>query len=112
MNEDKNHQELLEILAKAWETLDATELLNYIHPDFQYDSQWVFASMYADEYPGYITGKFRTIKASGSKVDISIVEDDSFGGNMIKLVQDKTRVGYLRIKATDGKISKMDMCMF
>lgn len=108
----KNHQELIEILAKAWETLDASELIKYIHPDFQYDSQKVFASMYADEYPDYITGKFRTIKTSGSKVDVSIVEDNYFGGNMIKLVQDETNVAYLRIKTTDGKISKMDMCMF
>ena len=110
----KSHQELVEILAKAWETLDASELLKYIHPDFQYDSQWVFASMYADEYPGYITGKFNAIKNSNSKVEVSIVKDDVFSAdeNMVKLLQDDTRLAYLRIKTTDGKISKMDMCMF
>ena len=109
---EKNHQDLVEILAEAWKSLDASELLNYIHPNFQYDSQWVFASMYADEYPNYITGKFRAIKTSGSKVEVSIVEDNYFGGSMVKLVQDEDKVGYLRIKAADGKISKMDMCMF
>ena len=110
MNE--GHQELLEVLAEAWRTLDASELVRHIHPDFQSVSQWVFASMYADEYPGYITGKFNAIKTSGSKVEVSVVSDDIFGGNMIKLVQDGTKEAYLRIKATDGKISKMDMCMF
>lgn len=109
---EKNHQDLVEILAEAWKSLDASELLNYIHPNFQYDSQWVFASMYADEYPSYITGKFQAIKTSGSKVEVSIVEDNYFGGSMVKLVQDEDKVGYLRIKAADGKISKMDMCMF
>ena len=64
MNENTNsdHEKLVEILAEAWRKLDAQELLKHIHPNFQYDSQWVFASMYA--------------------------------------------------KVTDGKISKMDMCMF
>ena len=107
-----NHQKLVEILAEAWRTLDASELLKYIHPNFQYDSQWVFASMYADEYPDYITGKFNAIKTSGSKIDVSIVNDDMLGGSMVKLVQDEVKPGYLRIKETDGKISKMDMCMF
>ncbi|MBQ9433348.1 MAG: hypothetical protein IJU26_03940 [Synergistaceae bacterium] len=110
---EKNHEELVEILAEAWKNLDASELLNYIHPDFQYDSQWVFRSMYGDEYPGYITGQFRTIKNVASKVEVSIVYDNVFyGGTMVKLVQDETRVGCLRIKTKDGKISKMDMCMF
>ena len=110
---NKNHDELVEILANAWRRLDASELVKYIHPDFQYDSQWVFASMYADEYPSYITGKFRAIKDSDSQVEVSIVDDEAFGeGTMVKLVQDKVNPAYLRIKATDGKISKMDMCMF
>ena len=108
-----DHQQLLEILAHAWKTLDASELVKCIHPDFQYDSQKVFASMYADEYPSYITGKFKTIKKHGSKIEVSIVKDNYFGeGNMIKLVQDENTVAYLRIKVRDGKICKMDMCMF
>ena len=110
---EKNHDELAAILADAWKNLDPSELLKYIHPDFQYDSQWVFDSMYADQYPEYITGKFRAIKNTGSKVEVSVVDDDVFGGGkMVKLVQDETSVGYLRIRTTDGKISKMDMCMF
>ena len=108
-----DHQQLLEILAHAWKTLDASELIHYIHPEFQYDSQKVFASMYADEYPSYITEKFKTIKKHGSKIEVSIVRDNYFGdGNMIKLVQNESNVAYLRIKVQDGKISKMDMCMF
>lgn len=107
------HQQLLEILAHAWKTLDASELVKYIHPEFQYDSQKVFASMYADEYPSYITGKFKTLRKNGSKIEVSTVKDDYFGeGNMIKLVQDENTVAYLRIKVRDGKICKMDMCMF
>ena len=110
MNED--HQRLVEILAEAWKTLDASELVKYIHPDFQYDSQWVFRSMFAEEYPGYIAGKFNAIRNSGSKVEVSIVDDNQFGGKMVKLLQDETKPGYLRIKTADGKITKMDMCMF
>ena len=109
---DTEHQRLVEILAEAWRNLDASELVKYIHPDFQYDSQWVFDSMYADEYPGYIKGKFNTIKSTGSKVEVSIVDDDSFGEKMVKLVQDGDKVAYPRIRTADGKISKMDMCMF
>ena len=107
----EEHQHLLEILAEAWKNLDASELIKYIHPSFQYDSQWVFRSMYADEYPSYITGKFATIKKSGNSVELSIVEDPYMPGNMIKLVQ-RSDVGFLRIKCSDGMIYKMDMCMF
>lgn len=110
---NKSHDELVEILAEAWRKLDATELLKYIHPDFQYDSQWVFRSMYGDEYPSYITGKFQAIRKSGSEVEVEIVDDNEFGsGKMVYLVQDKVKPAYLRIKTTDGRISKMDMCMF
>ena len=111
-NASEEHQRLVEILADAWETLDASELVKYVHPDFQYDSQWGFASMYADEYPGYIAGKFNAIRNTGSKIEVSIVDDDQLGGKMVKLVQDGDKVAYLRIRITDGKISKMDMCMF
>ena len=110
MNDD--HNKLIAILAKAWENLDASELLKYIHPNFQYDSQKVFRSMYADEYPSYITGKFETIKNIGLTMEVSIVDDNYFGGHMVKLIQGGTNVAYLRIKTTDGQISKMDMCMF
>ena len=110
---NKSHDELVEILAEAWRTLNASELLKYIHPDFQYDSQWVFSSMYADEYPGYITGKLQAIRNSGSQIEVEIVDDNEFGsGKMVYLVQDKAKPAYLRIKSADGKISKMDMCMF
>lgn len=54
--DETQHNNLVAILAKAWEELDATELLNYIHPDFRYDSQWVFAWMNAAEYSRYIVG--------------------------------------------------------
>ena len=112
MDNVAEHDRLLGVLAEAWRTLDASELVKYIHEDFQYDSQWVFDSMYADEYPGYIAGKFSAIKRTGSKVEVSIVDDNQFGGKMIRLIQDETKIAYLRIKTKDGKISKMDMCMF
>ena len=110
----KTHQELLEILAHAWETLDASELLKYIRNNFKYDSQWVFRTMYSDEYRTYIVKKFQTIRQSGSEIKVSIVKDNAsaFDNNMIKLVQNKNHVAYLRIKNKKGKISKMDMCMF
>ena len=108
----KTHQELLEILAHAWETLDASKLLKYIRNNFKYDSQWVFRTMYAEEYRSYIVGKFKTIRQTGSEIEVSVVKDNVFDNNMIKLVQDKNNVAYLRIRNKKGKISKMDMCMF
>ena len=107
----EEHQRLLGILADAWTRLDATELLKYIHPSFQYDSQWVFRSMFADEYPSYITGKFATIKRTGSNVIVRIVPDPYYEGNMIRMEQGAD-ISYLRIECSDGMIYKMDMCMF
>lgn len=106
------HKRLLEILRDAWVTLDATELVKHISLDFQYDSQWVFSNMDAEEYPSYIKGKFAAIKKTGAFPSVSLVNDPHFSGDMLKLEQQGNPPGYLRIRCSEGLIYKMDMCMF
>ena len=105
------HEELLAIVQEAWLNLDATELLKHIHEDFVYDSQWVFASMPAKDYPKYITGKFETIKRTGAFVEVEKVKDPYYSGYMLRFKQ-RQDVAFLRIREKDGQIVKMDMCMF
>ncbi|AEC02372.1 hypothetical protein Spico_1156 [Parasphaerochaeta coccoides DSM 17374] len=95
----------------AWVNLDATELVKHISLDFQYDSQWVFNSMYAEEYPSYIKGKFETSKRTGVFPSVSLVNDTHSPGGMLKLEQQGNPPGYLRIQCSEGLICKIDMSM-
>lgn len=61
--------------------------------------------------PRYITGKFATIRKSDAGVEVREARDPQCGGNMLHLNQKGDEV-YLRIREKDGKIVKMDMCMF
>ncbi len=58
-----------------------------------------------------ITGKFATIRKSDAGVEVREARDPQCGGNMLHLNQKGDEV-YLRIREKDGKIVKMDMCMF
>ena len=100
------------VLSEAWTLLDKTRLVLCIHPRFQYDSQWVFASMNAEEYCTYISGKFKAIRASGSRIDVRIIGSSDRGAERIMLPRDGGEPAFLDIRCADGKIIKMDLCMF
>ena len=48
--EDKNINQIVEDIAKAWETLDAELIIANLDETFVYDSQWVLESL---DYDGY-----------------------------------------------------------
>lgn len=97
--------------ALAWRKLDAELIIKHLAPSFKYDSQWVFESLDKTGYADYLHGKFHTLKSRGISVEVKIVDDPSFGGKMLCLIQGGQPV-YYRIKVTDGQIVKGDMCMF
>lgn len=109
---NENSQEyIIKDFQKAWQTFNASYIIKHLHPDFIYDSQWVFKSLDYTGYVDYILGKFRTLTLSSSKIETRIVEDPRMGGCMLELIQNNNRC-YYRIKIKDGKVIKGDLCMF
>ena len=107
----KTEEELVEVFAKAWETLDAEIIAENLDDDFVYDSQWVMESLDRKEYIEYIRGKFNAIKSSSSRPNVKIVQDKQMGGTMIALQQGKNEPAFYRIKVKEGKVIKGDLCM-
>lgn len=108
----ENSQEyIIRDFQKAWQTFNASYIIKHLHPDFIYDSQWVFQSLDYTGYVDYIIGKFRTLTVSSSKIETRIVEDQRMGGWMLELIQNNNKC-YYRIKVKDGKVVKGDLCMF
>lgn len=109
---NENCQEyIIKDFQKAWQTFNASYIIKHLHPDFIYDSQWVFESLDYTGYVDYILGKFRTLTVSFSKIETRIVEDPRMGGCMLELIQNNNKC-YYRIKIKDGKVIKGDLCMF
>ena len=109
---NENSQEyIIKDFQKAWQTFNASYIIKHLHPDFIYDSQWVYESLDYTGYVDYILGKFRTLTLSSSKIETRIVEDPRMGGCMLELIQNNNRC-YYRIKIKDGKVIKGDLCMF
>ena len=75
----KTEEELVEVFAKAWETLDAEIIAENLDDDFVYDSQWVMESLDRKEYIEYIRGKFNAIKSNSSRPNVKIVPDNQMG---------------------------------
>lgn len=110
--EDKNINQIVEDIAKAWETLDAELIIANLDETFVYDSQWVLESLDYDGYKEYIRAKFKTIQNTCSAPTVKVVHDGYNGGLMLSLQQGSNAPAYYRIKISNGKVIKGDLCMF
>ena len=110
--EDKNINQIVEDIAKAWETLDAELIIANLDETFVYDSQWVLESLDYDGYIEYIRAKFKTIKQSGAGPLVKIVPDNYYGGYMIALTQGDHAPAFYRINVSTAKAVNGDLCMF
>lgn len=103
-------KDLAEIVAKAWNILDAILIEPYLSDDYLYDSFWVFETMKGkDNYMSYLKGKFDTIGKTGSKVDVGIVFQCKIDEYVVVLGQDGVRDAALQIWTCNGKITHMWM---
>ncbi len=60
-------------LWEAWDTLDAALVSDWLSPGFTYGSYWVKnQTLNRADYLEYLPGKFKTIRASGSKPKLSM----------------------------------------
>ena len=103
-------KELAETVANAWNALDAKIIEPYLADDFEYESFWVFETMKGkDSYMEYLTGKYGSIKRTGSKLTAETVFQDGIDEYVVALDQDGRRDAALQIWTSEGKITKMWM---
>ena len=60
----------------------------------------------------YIREKFKTIQNTCSAPTVKVVHDEYNGGLMLSLQQGSKAPAYYRIKISNGKVIKGDLCMF
>ena len=115
-------KEALRAYAAMVNTLDVSKLEPLLSDDFHYASQWVFSEIESkQEYLDYMTGKFQTIKATGSEVwaELGEIEESPCvlsqgqGDPIVLIAQgDKNKVcAVILAEIKDNKISRLDMCM-
>lgn len=105
MKDPVSSLQILHDIQTAWNTLNPQLIIKHLDKSFVYDSQWVLESLDYEGYISYLTGKFDTIKKTGSIVEASIVD------GAVRLNQNGS-IAFYRVKIKDGKIIKGDLCMF
>ena len=103
-------KELAETVANTWNALDAKIIEPYLAENFEYESFWVFETMRGkDNYVEYLTGKFGTIRRTGSKVKAMPVYQEGIDEYVVALDQDGIRDAALQIWAKEGMLTRMWM---
>ena len=108
----KDSSQIIKEFAKAWETLNPELIIANLDKAFVYDSQWVFERLDYNEYIEYLRAKFKVIKDSNSAPSVNVVPDEYSGGLMLSLQQGDNKPVFYRIKVSNGKVIKGDLCMF
>ena len=81
-------KQLVEIVCRAWNELDASLLEPIISDDFEYISVWVLETMKGKErYMDYISGKFDAIRKGDRPVTAEVVYQDSIDKYVVVLNQ-------------------------
>ena len=109
---EKDNPQIIMDFAKAWETLNPELIIENLDETFVYDSQWVLESLDYKGYTEYIRAKFKTIQNTCSAPTVRVVHDGYNGGLMLSLQQGSNAPAYYRIKISNGKVIKGDLCMF
>lgn len=102
--------EILTDFTEAWNTLNPELIIKHLSPKFIYDSQWIFDSLDYKGYKDYISGKFETIRKTGSHIKAEMGYND-MGQLLIRLNQGGN-VAFYRIRVEEDMVVKGDLCMF
>lgn len=105
---NKTDEELIDAIVTAWKNLDVSIFNEILHPRFNYSSSYILDIISCKgEYLKYITGKFDSIKSSGStpEVGIGLMQ----GQKVVVLRQNGNPPAALRFVSEGGKIFDMEM---
>lgn len=105
------HNELVEMFAKAWNSLSTEYIIEYLDPDFHYFSDWVFDILPSrKEYVKYLNGKFDTLKKENLKPDFELVKNDKNESALLFNQNGEKALFY--IKTNNGKIMMAHMTVY
>jgi hypothetical protein len=109
-------KDALFIFAKAWNTLDPTELINYLADNVRYESQNVLSSMNsAAEVSQYLLGKMNIIRnRPESRVYAELAEtqppDPPRFCVLLTQFQPDNLAAVVLINVSENKITSIDIC--
>lgn len=110
MNTPLSHEELVSAYVKAWNELDASIIEPLLADDFTYGSMWVMTDLKGKTaYMDYISGKFATIKRTGSVVEAKIGVSPQTGLARLEMLQDGHRCAKIDVKSENGKMTSAYM---
>lgn len=107
-------QELAQIYAAAWQSLDVSILRNVLDKDFHYSNDSIFDDMASrDEYLYYLEGKFNVLRRTGSIKRVQLGRNGESGEwtVLIKQIQNNGMpvvCGFF-LKSSNGRILSVDV---
>jgi hypothetical protein len=102
--------------ARAWNTLDATVILELLDEDARYASQWVLEELEGkDAISEYLIQKMKSVKDAGTKVyaELGITRSESSGRDCVLMSQgenDEVQAVVL-FEINNNNIQRYDICM-
>lgn len=110
----KKEEEFLRVLANAYISHNADELLGMLPDDFGYDSMWVFDSIKTkSRYEDYIRKKLRAQLVNLNNVEFEMMQDLSDGKPYLMITNSETPDGgkavFVATSDDDGNIRRLDL---
>lgn len=110
----KKEEQFLRVLADAYITHNADDLLSWLPDDFGYDSMWVCDSMKTKEqYKNYIIGKLETQERTLYNVEFAMMKDKRTGQPILLItnpVEDKNGpAAFVATSDNQGNIKRLDL---
>ena len=110
----KKEEEFLRVLANAYISHNADELLGMLPDDFGYDSMWVFDSIKTkSRYEDYIRKKLRAQLVNLNNVEFEMMQDLSDGKPYLMITNSETpdggRAVFVATSDDDGNIRRLDL---
>ena len=110
METSEKHDNLIEILRKAWESLDADMIEPLLAEDIHYSSWWTMVELHSKkEYLAYIKERFQTYSFSECRPLVKTGINKNDGERAVALQFGEGAPTLIRIKERDGLITEMWM---
>ncbi|MBP5526669.1 MAG: hypothetical protein J6Y11_13890 [Paludibacteraceae bacterium] len=94
---------IIEDFARSWRALDPGPIIFHLSNSFIYHSQWVSEILDYNGYVDYLRCKFRILQLHDTGPKVTIVDDDLWGGKMLRLSSEDT-TAYFRIMIKGEKV--------
>lgn len=103
-----SHNNLIESLRLAWETLDAGLMEPLLADDLHYYSWWALVEMNGKEkYLSYIRERFLAYKNRGTRIIVKLGVNKNDGEYAVAVQIEENPPYLIRIKENEGKIQEM-----